>query len=427
MKSIAPPLVAPSRRPLLAGGLARRLVLSRLARLERGLLDLVEGEARQHFGREDARSPLRATLEVTDDRTWSSLLARGSVGAAEAFMQGWWRTDDLTALVRLLVRNQEVLAGLEGGLAATARPFLWLYHRLRDNDRGGSRRNIAAHYDLSNAFFSTFLDPTMTYSCGIFERPESTLEEASIAKIDRLCRRLELGPDDHLVEIGTGWGALAIHAAREYGCRVTTTTISREQHDFARRRIDAARLSDRIELRFQDYRDLDGTYDKAVSVEMIEAVGHRHYDAFFATCARLLKPEGRMLIQAITIADQHYERAKRSVDFIQRYIFPGSCIPSVTALVSSMTAASDLRLVGLDDITPHYVRTLAEWRENLLANLVTVRALGFGDEFVRMWEFYFCYCEGGFAERHIGDVHLLLAKPACELSPELPRLPELRG
>jgi len=270
---------------------------------------------------------------------------------------------------------------------------------------------VQAHYDLSNDFFALFLDETMTYSCGIFEHERSTLAEASIAKIDTLCHKLDLKPDDHLLEIGTGWGALSIHAAREYGCRVTTTTISAEQHAMAAERIAAAGLGDRIELLFEDYRRLQGRYDKLVSVEMIEAVGHQFYDEFFARCSALLVPEGQMALQAITIADQAFDAASRSVDFIQRYIFPGSCIPSVTALCSSMTRASDLRLTDLEDIGPHYVTTLAAWRRNLLERWQDARSLSYSDEFLRLWEFYFCYCEGGFAERHISDVQMMLARP----------------
>jgi cyclopropane-fatty-acyl-phospholipid synthase len=297
-------------------------------------------------------------------------------------------------------------------VARFSRPLLALFHAFRRNTENGSRANIAAHYDLSNEFFELFLDDTMMYSCGVFERPEATLREASIAKIDRICRKLELSPRDHLLEIGTGWGGFAIHAAREYGCRVTTTTISRAQHDLAAKRIRDAGLEDRITLLFQDYRKLTGVYDKLVSIEMIEAVGHHYYDDYFRSCSALLAPGGRMCIQAITIADQLYESARRSVDFIQRYIFPGSCIPSVTALCSSMTRASELRLVGLDDIGPDYVKTLMKWRENLTRRADEARALGFDDQFLRLWDFYFCYCAGGFAERRIGTVHMLLERPA---------------
>ena len=400
-----------ARRPFLA-----RLVLGRLARVTSGSLVLREGGRIHTFGDGDSRYP-EARVEVRDARFWSAVASRGSVGAGEAYAWGWWHSDDPTAVVRLFVRNREALEGMEAGLARLSAPLRAAYHALRKNTVDGSRSNISAHYDLSNDFFALFLDETMTYSCGIFDSEETTLREASIAKIDSICRKLELSPDDHLLEIGTGWGAFAIHAAREYGCRVTTTTISKEQHAFAAARIREAGLEGRITLLLEDYRHLEGTYDKIVSVEMIEAVGHQFYEEFFRRCAARLRPGGKMCVQAITIADQFYEEAKRSVDFIQRHIFPGSCIPSVTALSTAMTRASDLRLVGLEDIGLHYARTLAEWRENLLARWNDARGLGFGEDLLRLWEFYFCYCEGGFAERHISDVHLLFERaPAFEES-----------
>ncbi len=390
--------------------LTRRPVLARMERLQHGRLSLHEGGQLFEFGRAAEGAP-SATIQVRDRRFWSAVALRGSVGAGEAYAKGWWTSEDPAEVVRLFVRNRDVMSDMEGGLARLSRPFLALYHALRKNSESGSRDNIRAHYDVSNEFFALFLDDTMTYSCGVYEHPEATLREASVAKIDRLCRKLELGPEDHLLEIGTGWGALALHAAREYGCKVTTTTISKEQHDLAAQRIAEAGLGDRIELLFEDYRRLEGQYDKLVSVEMIEAVGANYYPEFFRRCSELLVPEGRMALQAITIADQHFESARRSVDFIQRHIFPGSCIPSVTALSTAMTKASDLRMVELEDIGPHYVRTLRTWRDNLIERWSDARALGYSDEFLRLWEFYFAYCEGGFAERHISDVHMLLERP----------------
>jgi cyclopropane-fatty-acyl-phospholipid synthase len=309
------------------------------------------------------------------------------------------------------------MSGLEGGFALLSRPIYKLFHFLNRNTRQGSARNIAAHYDLGNDLYRLMLDETMAYSCGIFERADSTLLEASRAKFDAACRKLALRPTDHLLEIGTGWGGLAIHAARHYGCRVTTTTISRAQHDYARERIAEAGLTDRITLLLEDYRDLTGCYDKLVSIEMIEAVGAKFLGSYFRQCASLLASDGAMLLQAITIQDQLYQQALRSVDYIQRYIFPGSFIPSVTALASAITAASDLKIFQLEDIGPHYARTLAEWRRNFFANLPQVRALGYPDSFVRMWEFYLCYCEGGFEERQLGDVQMLLTKASCRLAP----------
>jgi cyclopropane-fatty-acyl-phospholipid synthase len=399
-------------------------VLARLARIEQGTLTLHEG-GRTHAlgeGREDAP---RAELVVHDPRFWSALALRGGIGAGEAYARGWWSSPAATEVVRLFVRNREALEGVERGLARLSRPLLRMYHAARRNTLAGSRDNIAAHYDLSNEFFALFLDDTMTYSCGIFESPAATLREASLAKIERLCRKLELGPEDQLLEIGTGWGQLAIHAAREHGCCVTTTTISREQRELAEERVRAAGLQDRVTVLFEDYRRLGERperYDKLVSVEMIEAVGHRYYDEFFACCAGLLKDDGLMALQAITIADQHFESAARSVDFIQRHVFPGSCIPSVTALLGAATRASDLRVTHLESIGHHYVRTLATWRGNLRAHRAEALALGLDDDFLRLFDFYFCYCEGGFAERHIDDVQLLLARPGSRVPAPLPSL-----
>ncbi len=395
--------------------LVQRLVLSRMEGLSSGALTIHEGGRQHEFGRAEDSAP-HGTLQVKDSRFWRAVAFRGSIGAGESYANGWWTSPDPAEVVRDFARNQGTLVGLEGGLARLSRPLLSIYHRLRRNNKRGSRDNIRAHYDVSNEFFALFLDETMTYSCGIFENESTTLREASIAKIDHLCRKLDLKPSDHLLEIGTGWGAFALHAAREYGCRVTTTTISKEQHELAAQRFSEAGLEHRIELLLQDYRQLEGSFDKIVSVEMIEAVGAEYYNEFFECCAGLLKPGGTMALQAITIADQQFESARRSVDFIQRHIFPGSCIPSVTALCSSMTLASDLRLVDLEDISEHYVKTLATWRTNLADRWEEARAMGYSDEFLRMWEFYFAYCEGGFAERSIGDVHMMLQRPGARES-----------
>jgi cyclopropane-fatty-acyl-phospholipid synthase len=290
-------------------------------------------------------------------------------------------------------------------------PLLTLAHWLNRNDKNGSRRNIAAHYDLGNRFFELFLDDTMAYSCGIFANAGTSLLEASTAKFDAACSKLDLKAGQHLLEIGTGWGGLAIHAARHYGCHVTTTTISREQYDFSRERVERAGLGDRITLLLEDYRDLRGQYDALVSIEMIEAVGHQYLGTYFRRCSDLLRPTGAMLLQAITIRDQFYEQARRSVDFIKRFIFPGAFIPSVQSLVSSVARSSDMKLFHLEDIGPHYARTLKIWRERFLARQAEVRAQGYPERFVRMWEFYLCYCEGGFEERQLGDVQMLLTKP----------------
>ena len=284
-------------------------------------------------------------------------------------------------------------------------------HWLNRNTRSGSQRNIAAHYDLGNDFYALWLDPRMMYSACFYESADTRLEDASVAKLDMICRKLDLSPSDHVVEIGTGWGGFAVYAASTYGCRVTTTTISQQQHDWAERAIREAGLEDRITLLLKDYRDLDGQYDKLVSIEMIEAVGHQFHDTYFRKCCELLKPDGEMLLQAITIADQNYESYKRGVDFIRRYIFPGGCLTSVTDMTETLTRCTDMRVVGVEDIGLHYARTLNDWNVRFQANLDAVRELGYSEEFIRMWEYYLCYCEGAFIERAIGDVHMHLIRP----------------
>ena len=398
---------------------ARAKVFSRLQSMSHGSINIIEGNHVNRFGHDSA---LSVTIHVHDARFYGEIAFGGSIGAGEAYMLGYWTTDNLTALIRLMVLNQDVMDTLEGGMAWLAKPFLKGLHWMNRNTADGSRRNIAAHYDLGNDMFQLFLDPTMMYSSAIFDTPEMTLQHASENKLERICQKLQLNEQDHVLEIGTGWGGFAIHAASRFGCKVTTTTISQAQFELANKRIKQAGLLDKVTVLLKDYRELEGQFDKLVSIEMIEAVGYQFYDAYFAKCAELLKPEGMMLLQGITIADQRYDSAKNSVDFIQRYIFPGSCIPSVTALLNSVTRASDMRLFNLEDIGPHYARTLAEWRTNFFNNIEQVRALGYSEEFIRMWEFYLCYCEGGFEERALGDVHMLLVKPGNRREALLPAI-----
>ncbi len=392
--------------------LLRNVVCRRLARLDDGRIVLDDPAGRREFGRR-AEGGLTATVQVHDPRFYRNLAFGGGLGAAEAYIRGYWTCDNLVDLVRIFCRNAAVSAALESGPARLLSPAVRFGHWLRRNTMGGSRRNIAAHYDLGNEFFALFLDETMAYSCAVFPRPESTLHEASVAKFDRIGSKLALKPDDHLLEIGTGWGGFALHAAGNFGCRVTTTTISQKQYDYTRRLVADAGLADRVTVLRRDYRDLTGTYDKLVSIEMIEAVGHQYFDTYFRACSERLKPEGLMLLQAITIPDQRYDAYRRGVDFIQRYIFPGGCLPSVGAVCDSVGRMTDMRLVHFEDLSPHYARTLALWRERFFANLDRVRALGFSDEFLRIWEYYFCYCEGAFRERATGDAQMLLAKPNC--------------
>ncbi len=395
--------------------LGRRLFLQKLAGLREGRLTVVDGAERRVFGDPDPRCALQATVEILHPQTYADAAFGGTVGAGEAYIRGFWRSAELTELVRIFVLNRDIMDSLEGGAAFVTAPLRRALHFLNRNSRDGSRRNIAAHYDLGNELFALFLDPTMAYSCAWFEHETSSLETAQVAKYDRICRKLRLSPSDHLLEIGTGWGGLALHAAQNYGCRVTTTTISERQHEWAKEKVRAAGLEDRITLLLDDYRDLTGSYDKLVSIEMIEAVGAQFLDTYTAKCSSLLEPNGAMLLQAITIQDQVYEQALRSVDFIQRFIFPGSFIPSVTAITDSLRRATDMKVFHLEDIGPHYATTLRLWRERFFAQLREVRRLGYPESFVRMWEFYLCYCEGGFMERQLGDVQMLLTKPRCRL------------
>jgi cyclopropane-fatty-acyl-phospholipid synthase len=407
------PLKSKSRAKWVAH-LAKSQVLKRLQSLHIGQLTLIDGSENHVFGEAAIDAP-SATITVLDPRFYGEIAFGGSIGAGEAYMLGYWQADSLTDVVRLMVLNQAVMDTLEGGYQWLSKPLLKVFHWLNSNSEAGSQKNIAAHYDLGNELFKLFLDPTMMYSSAIFEAGTTSLQAASERKLQVICEKLDLKPDDHVIEIGTGWGGLAIYAAKHYGCHVTTTTISEQQYTLAKERVVAEGLQDHITLLKQDYRHLQGQYDKLVSIEMIEAVGHQYYDTYFNKVSQLLKPDGAALIQAITIADQRYESAIRSVDFIQRYIFPGSNIPSNTAMLTSMTRASDLRLVDLQDIGLHYATTLRHWRENFFANIEAVRALGYSEAFIRMWDFYLSYCEGGFAECALGDVHLVLAKPGYRI------------
>lgn len=411
---------------------ARRLLLGKLAALRGDVLRVIEADGVGDGGEltfgsaaaAGAPAALDVTLRVKDRRFYSKVLFGGTVGAGEAYMAGYWSCDQLTDLVRLLVRQRSLLDGVDGGWSKVTAPLRHAFHRLRRNTRSGSRRNIEAHYDLSNDFFELFLDRNMMYSCAVYEPPGVDLDEASHAKLERICRKLDLQPQDHLLEIGTGWGGLAIHAARHFGCRVTTTTISPSQAAYARRRVRQEGLEDRIEILSEDYRDLQGQYDKLVSIEMIEAVGLDHLDRYFERCNALLAPDGVMLLQAITIDDRIYEEARRSVDFIQRFIFPGSGIPSLAAMSDSLKRMSQLTPIHLEDIGLHYATTLRHWRQRFFERLDQVRELGFSERFVRMWEFYLCYCEGGFLERSISDVQILLAGPAHRRRAPLAQFPE---
>ncbi len=391
----------------------RRLVLRRLQDLKSGRLQFVDPCGVVECG--SAGAALR--VRVQNVAAYRRILFGGSVGAAEAFIDGHWEADDLTAVLRLLARNRAVLESLNSGKSALRRMAGRIGHRLRANTRANAARNIAAHYDLGNEFFRLFLDARLMYSSAVFERPEMSLDEAAVAKLDRICRRIRLTATDHVLEIGTGWGGFACYAAAAYGCRVTTTTISQAQYEHAQAEVHRAGLADRVTVLRQDYRDLNGQYDKLVSIEMIEAVGLENLETYFRACARLLKPDGCLLLQTITVADSLYAKYRRGADFIQRYIFPGGALPSVGALQQAATASGELRLLLLEDIASHYARTLREWRAKFHSQLDQVRAQGFSERFIRMWDYYLCYCEAGFEEHTTGTSQLLFAMPGCRIDP----------
>ena len=408
-------------KPIIIDKVARKIIFSHFNRIKEGEITVIENSAHITFGEITANFPVKATIEVQNPRMYLDIVAKGLNGSADAFIKGWWTCDNLTNLVRIFTRNRDAANQFESGIANLAIWIMKLSHSCRRNNLKESLRNIHAHYDLGNDFFSTFLDDTRMYSCAIFSKPESSLHEASITKIDRICKKLNLSPADHLLEIGTGWGGFALHAAKHYGCRVTSTTISKEQFVFTENLIKENGLQDKVTILKKDFRQLDGQFDKLVSIEMIEAVGYKLYKTFFQKCSQLLKPEGLLVIQAITITDNLFEESKDFIDFIKQYIFPGSCIPSITALCTAATS-SDIKLFHLEDITPHYARTLKEWRINFLKNNKQVKDLGFTNAFIRMWLFYLCYCEGGFIERQIGNVQMVFTKPLCRRDPIIPAL-----
>lgn len=396
--------------------LARGLLFRQLHKITKGRIVIDEGHEVHHFG-ETGDDVLTAHLLVTDPAFYQAVVFNGSIGGGESYMKQQWHTQDLVPLVRIMVLNMTVLKGLDQDKSRIARFMNRLLHLRNRNSVAGSRKNISAHYDLSNDFFATFLDPSMMYSSATFRDETQSLHEASLNKLSHICERLQLTADDHLLEIGTGWGSMAIHAAKHYGCRVTTTTISHEQYNHARQRVIDEGLEDRVTLLLNDYRDLSGQYDKLVSIEMIEAVGHEYFATYFAKCSSLLKPTGLMLIQAITISDQRYEDAKRTVDFIQRYIFPGGCLPSNSAIAHHVARDTDLQIVGLEDITRDYAMTLERWRTAFLQRTHDIQAQGFATDFIRMWDYYLAYCQGGFMERVIHTAQIVMAKPDYRMAP----------
>jgi cyclopropane-fatty-acyl-phospholipid synthase len=412
--SIAPGPPKTVRHRRLRDRLARTVVVRLLGGVHEGALAITEDGVRRVFGT-PVDGLVVPEITVRSPAAWTAVATGGSSGLGRAFFSGWWTVDsldDLVVAVRVIIRNLDPTERAQLLAHRLTAPVLWARVRFfeRLGRRRADRRNISAHYDLSNEFFSLFLDETMTYSCALFASAGMSLADAQTAKLDRLCRKLELTTTDHVLEIGTGWGSFAIHAARAYGCRVTTTTLSRRQFELATERVTAAGLADRVTVLQSDYRDLTGTYDKLVSVEMIEAVDWRQYPRFFAKCAELLKPEGLMALQAITIADRYFERAKQSRDFIKSHIFPGGCLPSVGAILAATARHTDFELIALDDIGPNYAETLRRWRAGLESHAGRLDDLGLDETFHLLFDFYLCYCEAAYLERRIGDVQCLFAR-----------------
>lgn len=413
-------------RPVSNGvnALARKAIFQALKRVQFGGITVIEDYAQQtqaySFGSQAINSKsssaigrhfLHVTLTIHDISVYRQLLFGGSIALADSYINGEWDTDDLTGLIRLAARNLAVLNKLENRFAGISKAFEKANHQLRSNDQSGSKSNILAHYDLGNDMYQRFLDETMMYSSAVYKNPEATLSEAQQHKLALICQRLQLTADDQVIEIGTGWGGFAIYAASHYGCHVTTTTISDAQFDEAQARIDAAGLSDKITLLKEDYRNLSGQYDKLVSIEMIEAVGYEYLPTFFAKCNDLLKPTGLMVLQAITFNDQNYQDYIDSVDFIQTHIFPGGCLLSNQELNNQFTQQTDMVIKQLHDYGFDYAHTLRDWRIAFMSQREEIKALGYDEAFIRLWSFYFCYCEGGFLERTIGVVQLTAVKP----------------
>ena len=387
-----------------------KIVFTQLNKISIGSLSLQDGKSRYTFG-DQKNNKLHAEIFVHDPKFYRFVVFGGSIGSSEAFMSGYWSSPNLTNVIRIFAVNAHLTDELESKFNFLIRPFFRVVHYLNKNSQRNSKRNISAHYDLSNNFFKLFLDETMMYSSAIFKTRNQTLKAASLNKLDIICQKLNLKPTDHVVEIGSGWGGFAIFAAENYGCKVTTTTISQQQFSYTRDLINKKNLGEKITLLFEDYRNLEGKYDKLVSIEMIEAVGHHYYHEYFKKINTLLKPDGIALIQAITIRDQRYSKALQNVDFIQKYIFPGSCIPSIEIIQNNLTKETDMIISDLENINHHYAKTLNLWKKAFNKNQNKIIKLGFDERFIRMWNFYFSYCEGGFAERAINDLHILMSKP----------------
>lgn len=402
-------------------GFWKRALLSQLKKIDRGSLTVETNNGTQQLG-SSSQDRISAMIQVTNSDFFRKACLGGSLGVADSYAEGDWKTDDLVSVFRLFLQNQDVMDGMESGWASLLnRVARWGYLIGQKNTIKGSRKNIALHYDLGNDFYELMLDPTMTYSCGIFNSPESTLEEASLAKYDRIIDQLDIQPHHHILEIGCGWGGFADRLAQRTQAKLTATTISDRQFEYAQNRIQKNGFEDRVSIIKKDYRDLVGQFDRIVSIEMIEAVGHEFLPGYFSKISDLLLSNGAAMIQGITMPDHRYRQYLKEVDYIRTRVFPGSCVPSASAMIEAAVKNSDLRPADLHDFGYHYSRTLREWRLRFLDNEKSIKELGYDEHFRRAWIYYLCYCEAGFEEGYTGDIHLLLAKPECKLARGFPQ------
>ena len=403
------------------GGFFENAFVSQLRKMTQGTLR-IETPLDSFILGDSSRDEIHAEIRITDKTFFRKACLGGSLGVSDSFANGDWTSPDLVMLFRLFLQNQEAMDGMEGGWATFLNKIArWSYAIGQKNTIKGSRKNIALHYDLGNDFYELMLDPTMTYSCGIFDTPETTLEEASLAKYDRIIDQLEIKPGHHLLEIGCGWGGFAQRIAERTQAKLTATTISERQYKYAADRIRKNGWEDRIRILKQDYRKLSGRFDRIVSIEMIEAVGHEYLPSYFAKISDLLSAQGAAMIQGITMPDHRYEQYLKEIDYIRTRVFPGSCVPSASAMIAAAVKRSDLRPAALHDFGHHYAQTLREWRIRFKENEKKIAALGHDESFRRAWEYYLCYCEAGFEEGYTGDIHLLLAKPECKLARGFPK------
>ncbi len=390
----------------------KRIILKKFNLIKIGFIEVVDNNNTYYFG--DNKSNQKVKVNILSSEFYTYLGTNGLLGVSEAYAMGLWKANDLVLLIRIVFQNKGLMTQIDSGLSKLMAPINYFIHLNRKNSLSGSKNNILAHYDLSNEFYKLWLDETMSYSCGYFKTESSSMKDASIEKLDRICRKINISSKDSVLEIGTGWGSFAIFAAKNYGCNITTTTISDAQYEYTLKKINDEGLDNKITLLKEDYRNLNGKYDKIVSIEMIEAVGYQYIPEYFNKVSNLLKNDGLFALQGITYNDQNFDMYKKSVDFIKKYIFPGSCLISITQITQTMKKCSDLSLNHLEDITMHYAETLKIWRNNFHNHIQDIKKLGFTTEFINLWEFYFVYCEAGFRERNIGDYQFIFSKPSTQ-------------